>query len=132
MKSVAELKEERQNKNSELFNKVGLFWAFSNEQFNTSKTPLKEGEKYVSIGAGGYLPKSQVDNFLKGMETISKWEKSEIKKQKDGKESHILYELQNYECFYTNHIDDLDFLPYTKKEIWQVYNKYKEQMQEAF
>jgi hypothetical protein len=106
MKSVAELKEERQNKNSELFNKVGLFWAFSNEQFNTSKTPLKEGEKYVSIGAGGYLPKGNVDELLKGLEEIKKWYNGEIKKNK-AEEAEIIYELHNHECFYTNDITDV-------------------------
>jgi hypothetical protein len=125
MKNIPELKQEREAKHSELFKKVGLFWAFSNEQFVENKTSLKEGEKYVSIGAGGYLPKGNVDEFIKGMDEISKWYKSEIKKNK-AEEKEIAYELHNHECFYTNDISDVVEMfegVYTEKQIRLVYYK---------
>ena len=100
------IKKQAQEKLTVLFNECGVFFAFSNEQFEENKTPLKDGEKYVSIGAGGYMPKSKVDDYITGSKLINKWEKAEIKKLKDGKELHILNELRNYECFYTCDIDD--------------------------
>ena len=125
MKTVAELNQERQNKNSELFKNVGLFFAFSNEQFEKNKTPLKEGEKYVAIGAGGYLPKGNVEAFTKGLKEIEKWYKGEIKKNK-AEEAEIAYELHNHECFYTNDITVVCELfegTYTKEQILKVYYK---------
>jgi len=125
MKTVAELKEERQEKNSELFNKVGLFWAFSNEQFEEGKTPLKEGDKYVSIGMGGYLPKSNVEAFTSGLEEIKKWYNEEIKKNKAEK-AEIIYELNNHECFYTHDISGVVSMfagTYTEEEIIAVFVK---------
>jgi len=125
MKSLEELKQQEKNKHTELFHKVGLFWAFSNQQFQENKTPLKEGEKYVSIGAGGYLPKGNVDQFLKGMEDIKKWYNGEIKKNKS-EEAEIIYELYNHECFYTNDISDVIEMfegTYTREQIIKAYYK---------
>jgi hypothetical protein len=125
MKPVAELKEERQEKNSQLFNKVGLFWAFSDKQFEESKTPLKEGDKYVSIGMGGFLPKSNVEAFKSGLEEIQKWYNEEIKKNKAEK-AEILYELYNHECFYTRDISDVVSMfagIYTEEQIIKVFVK---------
>lgn len=125
MKTIPELKKERENKNSELFKKVGLFFAFSNEQFDKNKTSLKEGEKYVSIGYGGYLPKSNVEEFSKGMKKIDTWYKGEIKKNKS-EEKEIAYELYNHECFYTNDITDVVSMfdgTYTESQILKVFYK---------
>jgi hypothetical protein len=130
MKTVSELHTERENKNSELFKKVGLFFAFSNQQFDENKTPLKEGEKYVHIGAGGYLPKGNVDEFLNGMEEINKWYKGEIKNNK-AEEKEITYELHNHECFYTGDITDVVEMfegTYTEEQIQKVYNKIRKKV----
>jgi hypothetical protein len=127
MNTILDLKKERENKHSILFKSVGLFFAFSNTQFEESKTTLKEGDKYVSIGAGGYLPKSNVDEFLKGMSEISKWYKKEIKNNK-ASEKEVAYELSNHECFYTNDISDVVEMfkgIYTKEFIQKVYEKEK-------
>ena len=124
----AEIKQKYQEKLSELFKDCGVFFAFSNEQFEKNKTPLQEGEKYVSLGAGGYLPKSKLDAYINGMKGLNKWEKEEIKKEKKGIEEHILYELHNHECFYTCDIGDaMDVLPYNRKRVLEVYNKYKDE-----
>lgn len=123
MKTISELKKERENKHSELFEKCGVFFAFSNEQFNENKTMLEDGEKYVSIGAGGYLPKGKLNQFSEGMKAIGNWFKDEVKNQKLRK-AHILYELQNHECFYTgDYSDALESLgnSYTKEEVLEVF-----------
>ena len=134
MKTITEIKKEREQKHTMLFNSVGLFWAFSEEQFATNKTFLKEGDKYISIGNGGYLPKSNIDTFTNGIEIITNWYNKEIKANKKLIESTILYELNNYECFYTGNIDAaFDVLKdnFNKKQIWTVWNKFKEQYQET-
>jgi hypothetical protein len=125
MKSIPELKEKEQAKLSELFKKVGLFFAFSNEQFTENKTPLKEGEKYVSIGAGGYLPKGNIEEFEKGMKEIKKWHKEEVKKNK-AEDKEIIYELNNHECFYTNDLTDVLSLfkgTYSEERIKKLFYK---------
>lgn len=121
------IRKQASEKLNALMSECGIFFAFSNDQFHENKTPLKEGEKYVSIGAGGYMPKSKVKDYLEGSKLISQWEKTEIKKLKDGKEKHILYELRNHECFYTHDIEDAaNVLPYPKKDVWKVFQKYRE------
>ena len=124
-----EIKKEVENKQTILFKECKLFWAFSNEQFVQNKTELQEGEKYVSIGGGGYMPKSSVEIFTKGMKEIEAWKKAEVKKNKDGQEEQILYELNNHEAFYTQDIEDTYQAlgkQYTRKEIWKVFYKNKE------
>lgn len=123
-----EIKRVEGEKLGELCHQVGLFWAFSNEQFEEGKksSPIKSGDKYVSIGAGGFLPKSNIDKWIQGMKDIEKWVKDT---KKDAKEV-ILYELNNYECFYTGDISDamprLEELGYTSAEVKKVYHANRE------
>jgi hypothetical protein len=126
------IKKEKEKMTTELFKECGVFFAFSDKQFEENKTPLKEGEKYVSIGGGGYLPKGKVDAFMKGMKAINSYGKQKVKKG-NLQETEILYELQNHECFYTGDISDVVDLfegTYTVKQIRDVYNKHREANQE--
>ena len=117
---------------TELFEKCGVFFAFSDKQFDENKTPLKEGEKYVSIGGGGYMPKGSIKAFEEGMKAINSYGKQKVKKG-NLQETEILYELQNHECFYTGDISDVVDLfegTYTVKQIRDVYNKHREENQD--
>lgn len=128
MTTLATIKAEKQRKVDQLLTDCLIFFAFSNEQFTANKTQLQPGEKYVSLGAGGYMPKGQVDNYLNGMKAINKWFKKAIKESKTRKE-HIAYELNNYEAFYTGDIEDtLTALgnDYTAAEVWAVYHEVAE------
>jgi len=125
MSKYQEIKKQSEKKRTVLFKEVGLFFAFSDEQFGKNKTLLIEGDKYVSIGAGGYLPKSKVDEFIKGSKAITKWEKDEIKNQKLAREQ-IAYELANHEAYYTGELEDTyDALGgvYSMEEIQKVYRE---------
>jgi len=127
-----ELKEEKGVKMNDLFSTCLVFFAFSNDQFEKNKTPKNEGEKYVSIGHGGYMPQSKVQNLISGQKEIEKWYKIELKKTKSN-EADILNELNNYECFYTGDIDDaVSALSdrYTKEEVQAVYKKNRVRMLE--
>lgn len=122
--SYGEIKSAKEKKVTELMEKCGLFFAFNDEQFNENKTPLEQGEKYVHIGAGGYMPKSKVALFESEMKKINSWKAKEVKKSKQ-EETEILYELNNYECFYTGDIEDAlpALLPnYSIEKITAVFN----------
>jgi len=126
------IKKEKEKMTTELLEKCGVFFAFSDKQFDENKTPLKEGEKYVSIGGGGYMPKGSIKAFEEGMKAINSYGKQKVKKG-NLQETEILYELQNHECFYTGDISDVVDLfegTYTVKQIRDVYNKYREENQD--
>jgi hypothetical protein len=125
--NIAEIKKQKEANFNKLITDCKVFFAFSNEQFAKNKTPLQEGEKYISIGAGGYMPKSMVDAFRAGSKQIEKDYKEAIKAHKQRKEN-ILYELNNHEAFYTNDIEEtLEALgsDYTRSEVMEVFKKSK-------
>lgn len=116
-----------EKKRSELFKKCGLIWAFSDEQFAEQKQPLENGDKYVSIGAGGYVPKSKVDMLLDGLAEIRKNREAQTKKMTPKEQyDEISYQLNNHECFYTYDIEpvvDMFKGRYTEKQINDVFMK---------
>ena len=115
--TVYELKIEHEVANSKLFTECGLFFAFSKEQFNDNKTPLKVGEKYVSLLGGGYCPKSNIDKLLNGMEENRKAYEAKIKAN-NLRVREIAYELGNHECYYTGDWSQVaDMFPEIKPEV---------------
>jgi len=128
MKTITEIKAEKEAKFNEIIKSVGMFFAFSNQQFNENKTPLKEGEKYVSLGAGAYMPKGNVDLWVNESKAINKWYKEEVKANK-ARKANIVYELNNHEAFYTGELEEtLEALgeDYTREEVREVYNAERE------
>ena len=124
-KIITDLREEREAKHTALFNSCGLFWAFSDEQFAKNKTPLQEGEKYVSIGGGGYVPKLSVDKLEKGLAEVDAWFK-EATKDAAVRKALIAYELNNHEAFYTYDMEPtLSALgeDYTEEEVNAVFKE---------
>jgi hypothetical protein len=122
--TIQEIKKEKQRKYDQLLTDCKVFFAFSDEQFHKNKTPLAEGDKYVSIGAGGYVPKSMVQALSDGMKAINKEYKAAIKNHKQ-RDANILYELRNHEAFYTNDIEEtLEALgsDYSRSEVMAVFN----------
>lgn len=122
MATISELQKERETKTSALFIEFGVFFAFSDSQFHENKTALGEGEKYKSIGAGGYLPSSKAAGFWKAMDEISKWYKNAVK---GGglRDAEILDALQNHECFYTGDwLEVVENYGFPKADVLRVYN----------
>jgi hypothetical protein len=103
--NLQELKKQKEDKVTQLIKDVRMFFAFSTEQFQENKTQKEEGEKYVHIGAGAYMPKSQVNNWINGIKEIEKQYKTAVKGNKLRKQE-IAYQLNNYECYYTGDISD--------------------------
>lgn len=123
--SYGELKQEHEKKFDAVLKSSGMFFAFSKEQFDNSKTDLEPGDKYVHTYAGGYMPKSMVPKWEKDTEELQSW----LMKTIDDcnlKESHIIYELRNHEAFYSYDISGaMSALPfYTEFEVQAVFNKY--------
>jgi len=124
--NIQEIRNQKQKQVDALLKECGVFFAFSTEQFHQNKTPLKEGEKYVSIGAGGYMPNGSVNKWIEGMAEINKEYKKAIKTTKGAKKDNILYELSNHECYYTGDIQPaIDALGkgYTYNEVYAVYTE---------
>lgn len=123
MNNLSQIKKQKEDKVSELINTCSMFFAFSNAQFTENKTPLQEGENYVHLGAGAYMPKGKVDAYLYGIKAINKWYKLAIKENKLRKDN-IVYELNNQEAFYTGEIETtVDALgdDYNESEVREVF-----------
>ncbi len=128
-----EIQKEKESKISQLIKDCRMFFAFSAEQFHENKTGLQEGEKYLSLGAGAYLPKFQLYNWEKGIKNIENWKKQEVKRGKLN-EQEILYELSNHEVFYSwdfNTVNEIFADKYTPEQIKKVFKKYQKQYQEC-
>lgn len=129
-------KQIHQQKVNQLMNDCQVFFAFNDQQFSEgqSKHPLiNEGEKYARLQGGGFYPNRFKEQLFKGFDDISKWEKAEKRAMKQEKrEACILYELNNYECFYVGDITDAlpVLLPHFKlEEIQAVYQKHRQLQQ---
>ncbi len=121
-RSLGEIRKEREVRMTALFEKTGTFFAFSNEQFEKNKTPLREGEKYVAIGGGGYLPKGNRAELDAGFAEIEKWYDGEIADNGLGEEE-VMYEIHNHECYYTGDFEDVIEMfegKYTREEIMKI------------
>ena len=110
-----------EKKQSVLFSETGTFFAFSNKQY---KEKAKKDVAYVSLGSGMITPK---DNANKVIEQLHKIYKDAVKEdiKENGKDTIILRELENHECFYVGNIEDavekLKDYPITEDEIKFIY-----------
>lgn len=105
------------------FDEFPFGFAFSNEQFEKMKEELgvKDNSELISIGAGGYIRKTDekaLDELVNGKE---KRIKEEIEKDLTGEgfiKDMFLYELANHEYCITYELDDtLDALDLTYEEV---------------
>lgn len=109
MNKFYELKNDYDKKYQEEFSKTGVFWAFSNKQFEQNKTHKNAPDsEYLSVGLGGYIHKSNLDKLNYFNEVISKKLKDDFVK-KINIDDLIEYELKNHECYYTG--DYMEILP---------------------
>lgn len=122
--SYTQLMKQKEEKISQLINDTRMFFAFSNEQFQSSKTKLEENEKYISLGSGTYIPEFSLPVYKSGMKEILAWERNMISEQKM-EEVEILYQLNNYECFYIYDYSEVVEMfkgTYTEEQIQKVFN----------
>jgi hypothetical protein len=113
-----------QNKLSKLLDDNKAFFAFSESQLleGIEKTKSKR-EDLVSCGIGMIMPKQNIKSFNDGMVELQKWLKSKIKEINPNE--IILYELNNYEAYYTGDITDalevLETYGFTRDEVYNVF-----------
>lgn len=129
MKTYQELKKEYQANQEALADKHLIFFAFNNNQFDEGKAKIgiTDNKDLVSIGAGGYMPKKEASAYFEASSRLYEEFRANIKANKEAKEGAILYELNNYEAFYTGRLDEViekfDGV-YTKDDIQAVYKKH--------
>lgn len=122
MKYLSEIMEEKQ---TELFNKYQVFFAFSDEQFKEglNKYNLTKNDKITDCMYGMYCPSKHAKDFMN--EHYEHYKNSIKEDMKQGKKRVILRELCNYESFYTGCIEDcsnaLKDYPITADEIIKVF-----------
>ena len=78
-------KEFIDQKHSELYERLGCFFAFNPDQFHEGyeKAKIKKPVKYVGIGYGLYCPKPNVKLLIAGFDQIKKdWERDRKKAEK--------------------------------------------------
>lgn len=128
MTTYSEIKANYQKAVDKIINDNKVFFAFSKEQLEKgkSKVNIANDNDLDSIGAGGFIPKANSQKFFNDMQQADQNYTKEMKEAKEVKEKAILYELKNYECFYTGEIDEVvkhfDGV-YTAKDIQAVFNK---------
>ncbi len=112
-----------QDQQTALFERLGVFFAFSTEQFNEGK---KEGVKYYSIGQGMLCPKGSKKELIDELDRIYK-ECIQQDLSENGREGVIKRELGNHECYYTGDITDcvdkLEDYDIKAEEIRDIFNK---------
>lgn len=117
--------EEIKNKHQKRVNDFPLDFAFSNKQFKDmmEKWGLteKDTDKIVSIDGGGFLRKTDIEEYNKMWTEIRKEHKDLIEQDKTGEgyiKDMFIYELENHEYGYTYELDDtLDALELTREQI---------------
>jgi hypothetical protein len=115
-----EAKQKREDLSKEIFDEIGVIFAFSNEQFDRQK---KENTVYVSLGGGLILPKENVKTFIEKTEELGQYFCNLVTKECDPIDV-IVYELGNYEYCITYDLSDT-------KEALENFNFSEDQYKEA-
>ncbi len=104
--NILTINQLRNKHQKEIDNFEGIFFAFNREQFEkgVEKIGLKDGEKVVNIGFGGYLKKSRVQDWVDMFKRHKKEKKERLKNEKLLIDA-LVYELNNYEYCSSNDID---------------------------
>lgn len=115
-----------QQEQTKLFDRLGVFFAFSKQQFDKAKV---DGVEYVTVmQMGDCVPKQHVKEFITELKRIGK-EGRERELAEKGIDAIIEAELANHEAFYTGEIDDtmdaLEGYNVTAEQVWAVFNAVK-------
>ncbi len=99
----------------------GIFFAFSNEQFEEGMTKLgltmSDTDKIFKLMAGGFILKERSKDFH-AMIDRHEAERKELKKQEKSMLEALTYELKNHEyCITYDVTDALNALGWSKDEI---------------
>ena len=116
------LSELMQDKQTNLFNDTGAFFAFGTKQFKEKQV---EGVRYTDAGGGLICPTEHYDRLASGLELIHV-EAMKEDLELNGKEGIIKRELSNHEAYYTMEINQtfsaIKCYGITEEEILKVFN----------
>lgn len=101
--TISEIHDGQQKKISAMFEEFGIFFAFSEQQFEQSR---KEGVEYVSGFGGMIIPKENVKLLNGRINRIHEETAARMRKHVP-MEEYILYELYNHEAFYTGEVNEV-------------------------
>jgi hypothetical protein len=121
-KNRSEIAAEHEAAQTALFDKHGVFFAFSKKQLEEKALP---GVEYCTVlGCGDVCPKENAKQFLLDLADINKKHRAEMV-ENVGKKVLIRHELFNHECFYTGDITDaveaLEGYEITREEVYAEY-----------
>lgn len=127
--TAKDIKERDVNK---LMEDVGVFFAFSNEQFEqgikklgyTLESLKANNVKITDIGYGGFILSERVNDYIAGMRRIGEAFDEAMRDEK-ARRDYIAYELNNHEAYYTRSIDStLEALgdSFTREEVLAVFD----------
>lgn len=110
-------------KQSALFKKHGVFFAFSEKQYEEQK---REGVVYVSLGMGTLCPKENAKAFIEEHHNVVNEGIAEDIAE-NGIDGVILRELDNHEAYYTGDatstVESLEGYPVTREQVWELFRK---------
>lgn len=114
-------------KQQEEFNKFPIKFAYNDKQFKESMNELglteNDTDKVVATSAGGFMRKTDVDEYVRLGNKFAKELEDAIENDKTGRgfvKDMFAYELANHEYAYTRDLTDtLEVLGYTIEEINQ-------------
>lgn len=134
MKYLTDYTQESQTK---LFEELGVFFAFSVEQFKegAEKYAHKKAkdEKWSNMGMGMYMPSKNVDEFILRHDKLAQ-EGIKLDLAENGREGVLSRELGNYEIGYSweghhdpNFRSAIGGYNFTEEEIQAAYKKHMEE-----
>ena len=120
MKTVETYQQQKKRHQEEVNSFEGIFFAFSNEQFEEGMKKLginNAKEELYSIGAGGYIKKERSKDFHNMFKRHAQERKQREKDEKFLLEA-LVYELRNHEyCITCDVTDALEALDLTINDI---------------
>ena len=130
VKSISELKKEQQGKLSAIFDRYGIFFAFSTQQFNEQR---KGGVTYARGTGGMLIPENNVDDYRAAICQHVKDCDAEFRKHVP-LDNYIAYELANHEAWYTGSVSAAfsavrgAYPECTLDDMWRVYKNKREEV----
>lgn len=103
IKKITQLLDEQQEKVSAMIETQGVIFAFSKEQFEENR---KEGVVYVNFGRGMLVPRTNIERIKQESDRLHREAQEEFR-QWVPMNDYILYELNNYEVFYTGDTSEI-------------------------
>lgn len=110
--------QQKKRHQDEISNQKGLFWAFGNNQLDEGLKRFNATTKdIISIGAGGFILKTEIESF-KDLLNKQDLERKELRKDTKKLFDALVYELNNHEyCISYSVTDALDALGLTKDDV---------------